>query len=248
MWCLAHTILRKKRPECLAISLEWQSWLLSVCLERSLVMSCGDKPEGCSGRSPRRGGTVPALPYTGSSFSCRHMRYTMMDPKMKPVRNMTALKQRYPGTADQKGTHLYCNVIHFALRMFQAVTKILTIAKFLIMYNLRFSRRRLWRITSSGMLRHVSLVRTDVSEERIAYIIRVTRIGELGTTLAVISNRSTLRRNSGYTFLRNVSSYKSHMAWHPRRRHSSHSPPWKRQVIQSSRFVFGLPVAFVPSL
>jgi hypothetical protein len=32
---------------------------------------------------------------------------------------------------------------------------------------------------SSGMLRLVVLVRTDVSEERIAYIIRVTRIGEL---------------------------------------------------------------------
>jgi hypothetical protein len=35
---------------------------------------------------------------------------------------------------------------------------------------------------SSGMLRRVGLVRTDVSEELIASIIRVTRIGELGTT------------------------------------------------------------------
>jgi demethoxyubiquinone hydroxylase (CLK1/Coq7/Cat5 family) len=32
---------------------------------------------------------------------------------------------------------------------------------------------------SSEMLRHVALVRTDVSKERIASIIRVTRIGEL---------------------------------------------------------------------
>jgi hypothetical protein len=46
---------------------------------------------------------------------------------------------------------------------------------------------------SSGMLRHVALVRTDVSEERIASFMRVTRIGELGTILAVTSNRSTLR-------------------------------------------------------
>jgi hypothetical protein len=35
-------------------------------------------------------------------------------------------------------------------------------------------------MASSGMLRHVALVRTDVSEELGASIIRVTRIGELG--------------------------------------------------------------------
>jgi hypothetical protein len=45
----------------------------------------------------------------------------------------------------------------------------------------------------SGMLRRVALVRTDVSEERSASIIKVTGIGELGTTLAVTSNRCTLR-------------------------------------------------------
>jgi hypothetical protein len=44
------------------------------------------------------------------------------------------------------------------------------------------------------MLCHVALVRTDVSEELSASIIRVTRIDELGT-LAVTSNRRTLRRN-----------------------------------------------------
>jgi hypothetical protein len=44
---------------------------------------------------------------------------------------------------------------------------------------------------SSGMLRHVAFVRTDVLEERSASIIRVTRIGEIGT-LAVTSNWSTL--------------------------------------------------------
>jgi hypothetical protein len=45
---------------------------------------------------------------------------------------------------------------------------------------------------SCGMLRRVARVRTDVLEERSASIIRVTRIGDLGTTLAVISNQSTL--------------------------------------------------------
>jgi hypothetical protein len=42
----------------------------------------------------------------------------------------------------------------------------------------------------------VAFVRTDVSEERSASFIRVTRLGELTTTLAVTSNRRTLRRNA----------------------------------------------------
>jgi hypothetical protein len=37
----------------------------------------------------------------------------------------------------------------------------------------------------SGMLRRVTRVRTDVSAELRASFIRVTRTGELGTTLAV---------------------------------------------------------------
>jgi hypothetical protein len=51
-------------------------------------------------------------------------------------------------------------------------------------------------MASSGILRRVALVRTDVSEEISASFIRVPRIGELGTTLAVTSNRRTLRRNT----------------------------------------------------
>jgi hypothetical protein len=39
----------------------------------------------------------------------------------------------------------------------------------------------------------VAVVRTNVSEERRASFIRVTRIVELGTTLAATSNRRTLR-------------------------------------------------------
>jgi hypothetical protein len=42
-------------------------------------------------------------------------------------------------------------------------------------------------MVSSGMLYHVALVRSNVSEELSACKIRVTRIGELGTTLAATS-------------------------------------------------------------
>jgi hypothetical protein len=47
-------------------------------------------------------------------------------------------------------------------------------------------------MASSGMLRRVALVRLDISEELSPSIIRVIRMGELGT-LAVTSNRRTLR-------------------------------------------------------
>jgi hypothetical protein len=52
-------------------------------------------------------------------------------------------------------------------------------------------------MASSWMLRRVALMRTDISEELSTSFIRVTRIGELGTTLAVTSNRRTeaTRRN-----------------------------------------------------
>jgi hypothetical protein len=49
---------------------------------------------------------------------------------------------------------------------------------------------------SSGMLRRVALVRTDISEDLSACIIRMTRIGEQGITLAVTRNRRNLRRNT----------------------------------------------------
>jgi hypothetical protein len=47
-------------------------------------------------------------------------------------------------------------------------------------------------MTFSGILHFVALVRTDVSEKCISFIIRLTRIGELGTPLAVTINRRSV--------------------------------------------------------
>jgi hypothetical protein len=59
-----------------------------------------------------------------------------------------------------------------------------------------------YEMPSSGMLRCVALVTTDVVEELSASIIRVTRTSELGTTLAVTSNRLGWDDNrSGRTLL-----------------------------------------------
>jgi hypothetical protein len=49
--------------------------------------------------------------------------------------------------------------------------------------------KHITKMVSSEMLRRVALVRTDVSEEISAYFIRVTRIGEPGTTLPVTMRR-----------------------------------------------------------
>jgi hypothetical protein len=63
-------------------------------------------------------------------------------------------------------------------------------------------------MASFGMLRRVALTRNVVSEEFNTSFIRVRKIGELGITLAVTSNRRTLRRK----FLQKFGSYKSHTA------------------------------------
>jgi hypothetical protein len=58
------------------------------------------------------------------------------------------------------------------------------------------------------MLHRLALVGTDVSEESITSIIKGTRIGELGTTLALTSNLSLLSSAIFLTHFLSHPSYK----------------------------------------
>jgi hypothetical protein len=59
--------------------------------------------------------------------------------------------------------------------------------QFLAMYDLRFALWSLRRAPSFGMWRRAGLVRTDISEERIASIFRLGRIRERGAALQLAS-------------------------------------------------------------
>jgi hypothetical protein len=101
------------------------------------------------------------------------------------------------------------------------------------------------------MLRRVALVWTDISEECIACIIRVTRIGELGTTLAtearyeetvnvpshrrhnlksnIFINLKTFHQNAPVRYL--VLHKPSSNFWRPRVDTRSHDPIQKLQFL-----------------
>jgi hypothetical protein len=71
----------------------------------------------------------------------------------------------------------------------------LGLIRYVVLYtytNIIPIRLWIWRMVSSGLLRRVALVRTDVSEECITSFIKVARMGNLGTMLPVTSNRSRL--------------------------------------------------------
>jgi hypothetical protein len=68
------------------------------------------------------------------------------------------------------------------------------------------------------MLGRVSLLRTDVSEELGVSFIRVIRISELETTLALTSNRHTLQQHGRWANPRKSS------------HHLDNSPAWKKQI------------------
>jgi hypothetical protein len=73
---------------------------------------------------------------------------------------------------------------------------------------------------SPGKLRSVDLVRTDVSEESIASIIRMKIIGELHSLLLLLVTANVVPSSliffqsddGGDTFLINIPSYKNHTA------------------------------------
>jgi hypothetical protein len=84
------------------------------------------------------------------------------------------------------------------------------------------------------MLCRVALVRTDVSEELSASSIRVTRIGELGTTLAVTSNWCTLQRNT-----RSPHWYQSKLEWMCISINIDLGTRWRLSVSRPGRFTPG---------
>jgi hypothetical protein len=90
-------------------------------------------------------------------------------------------------------------------------------------------------MASSGMLRRVALVRTDVSEELSTSFIWVIRIGELWKTLAVNSNRHTLQRNTNttwYFFAACISCWLQLMLFLV---HRFLSPWWRRRYVPPKR-------------
>jgi hypothetical protein len=84
---------------------------------------------------------------------------------------------------------------------------------------LRLSRRRLWGMPSCGMWRRVGILYTDVSEERVASVVRVEEI-TLAKKSVCYQPSNTFPRlryfscpeDGGDTFLRNVGLYYTHMA------------------------------------
>jgi hypothetical protein len=104
-------------------------------------------------------------------------------------------------------------------------------------YNLTFFTS--WRMPSSGMLRHVALVRPDVSEECSASIIRVTRISKL-ETLALTSTWSTMWKNTMYSISLQGASVRFLSPWW-----WSWYVPLKHQFLQESHDITSQKTAFI---
>jgi hypothetical protein len=70
-------------------------------------------------------------------------------------------------------------------------------------------------MSPSEILRRVALVRTDVSEEHITFIIRVRGIGELGTTFITRATRLTSQGTAFFIVIagENIKSYIALTGW-----------------------------------
>jgi hypothetical protein len=104
---------------------------------------------------------------------------------------------------------------------------------------MRRNPRMTWRMASSGLLRRVALIRTDVSKEVIASIIVVTRIGEIGT-LSVTSNQLY----GDDRFLRNVGPHTDCTKLYPRGWHHS-CEVYSLRTSSSQRFLRCPPVTIL---
>jgi hypothetical protein len=99
-------------------------------------------------------------------------------------------------------------------------------------------------MSSSEIGRRVAVVRTDFSEERIPFIIRMTRISKLGKTLSsvlqllVIASVGTSSPILVTLMMEAIHFYNSHTVPHPRRRHSSESEMFSGSVRQM--YCFGV--------
>jgi hypothetical protein len=127
---------------------------------------------------------------------------------LNPLRNVSADKERAASVNMQRAaslthsssdptTHASSRLVIQSLSVFDNSVKVTlmqahnhTLSHYIAhSFNQSLKHSCISRLPSTGMLRSVTLVRTGASEEVIASIIRVTRIGKLGK-LAVTSSRS----------------------------------------------------------
>jgi hypothetical protein len=135
-------------------------------------------------------------------FTSVQLKYPFQQPDTKRRPNFSVKRIENLSFFASLFSSLSLSFLLFFFFSFLSFDKDLTISVFLSFVHISLQFPSLFRrMASSVMLRRVARVRTDVSEKINASIIRVTIIYELGT-LAVTSNRSTLRRNTKFLHLK----------------------------------------------
>jgi hypothetical protein len=114
---------------------------------------------------------------------------------------------------------------------------------------LRLSRQSLRRMLPSGRWRHVSLVKIEISEERISSIIRIKRIRQLGTNLLpmLFLSRRFFHPDDGDDILLvasccQVSIWRTKWWIHLKKSKSVHTYFTKYKIRQQSAFITGTQV------